>query len=635
MLKRLLLICCLIPLSVLAQVNTDQVTLMGRNALYFDDFLTAIRYFNKVIETKPYLDKPYYYRAYAKFSLEDFRGAEDDCEACIERNPYLTEVYQLRGLCRIHNKNFEGAVADYGKVLEETEKDFTARYNRALCNLELKHLDAADTDIDKLLSFFPRHFRAYLVKAQIALERTDTAKATFWVDSLLTLTQRDASAWSMRAKLAMTEEQWNLADSCATKAIELETTDDDHYMLRAQARHSMNRFDAAHADYNEVIRLVPHHFVAHYNRGLLRSTVGDDHNAIADFDYVLNEEPTNTLARYNRALLYERTGKYQEAIDDLTFLIKEYPNFVYGYALRADCKRRIGDIKGANNDDAFVERSNLDLHFGKAPKHPTKKVVTRTEKSLENYRQLVEETDTANTLLNELIGKVQNLKHDDNPMGMIAPVLVQRQQSAYYHSEIDVINKQELVPLRLILSADAEKLSPTTLEYTQLQLNTLVSKGSSSAPLVLRSIVAADTYNFTDAYDDATGALASDSLSVLALLQRANINYLMADVMPEVKSLKLAAALADAELLIEHTENAWAPAFYNKAVVLAAMERKTDAIELYTKTIALDPYLAHAYYNRALLYLKEGKQQEAEIDLSRAGELGLYKAYSLLKSSKR
>ena len=53
MLKRLLLICCLIPLSVLAQVNTEQVTLMGRYALSFDDFLTAIRYFNKVIETKP------------------------------------------------------------------------------------------------------------------------------------------------------------------------------------------------------------------------------------------------------------------------------------------------------------------------------------------------------------------------------------------------------------------------------------------------------------------------------------------------------------------------------------------------------------------------------------------------------
>ena len=261
--------------------------------------------------------------------------------------------------------------------------------------------------------------------------------------------------------------------------------------------------------------------------------------------------------------------------------------------------------------------------------------MTRTEKSLENYRQLVEETDTANTLLNELIGKVQNLKHDDNPMGMIAPVLVQRQQSAYYHPEIDVINKQRLVSLRLILSADVEKLSPTTLEYTLLQLNTLVSNGGSTASLVLRSIVTADTYNFTDAFDDATGALASDSLSVTALLQRANVNYLMADVMPDMKSLKLVAALNDIEHLIVHTEQTWAPALYNKAVVLAAMGRKTEAIEWYTKTIALDSYLAHAYYNRALLYLEGGKQHEAEKDLSRAGELGLYKAYSLLKNSKR
>ena len=192
-----------------------------------------------------------------------------------------------------------------------------------------------------------------------------------------------------------------------------------------------------------------------------------------------------------------------------------------------------------------------------------------------------------------------------------------------------------MVPLRLILSADADKLSPTTLEYTLLQLNTLVSNGASPASLVLRSIVAADTYNFTDAYDDATGALTSDSLLVTALLQRANVNYLMADVMPEAKTLKLSAALTDVEQLIAHTENTWAPAFYNKAVVLAAMGRKADAVEWYTKTIALDPYLAYAYYNRALIYLEQGKQQEAEKDLSRAGELGLYKAYSLLKNSKR
>ena len=607
---------------------------MGRHALYFDDFLTAIRYFNKVIETKPYLDKPYYYRAYAKFSLEDFRGAEDDCEACIERNPYLTEVYQLRGLCRIHNKNFAGAVADYGKVLDEDEKDLTARYNRALCNLELKEYDASEDDIVKLLRHYPRHYRAYLVCAQIALERTDTLQATLWVDSLLTLTRHEPAAWNMRTKLAMTDEDWTLADSCATQAIDLEPTDAELYMLRAQARHSMNKFDAAHTDYNEVIRLVPHHFVAHYNRGLLRSTIGDDNRAIEDFNFVLREEPTNTLARYNRALLYERVGMYQEAIGDLDFLIKEYPNFVYGYALRADCKRRVGDIRGANNDDAFVERSNLDLRFGKTPKGDTKKVVTRTEKSLENYRQLVEEVDTTNTLLNELIGKVQNLKHEHTPMGMIVPVLVQRQQGDYYHSEIDAINVKKLIPLRLILSADAEKLSPALLEAVHQELNVQVSNDGGRNALVLRSIVAAESYNFTDAYDDVTGALAADSTSVTALLQRAYICHLIAELQPESKMLKLASALSDVERLIQLTHLDWAPAYYNKAVLLTATGRVKEAIDVYTRAIELDAYLAPAYYNRALLYLEQGKQIEAEKDLSRAGELGLYKSYNLLKSSK-
>ena len=48
-----------------AQINTDAVTWMGRNALGVDDYLTAIHYFNQVIEVKPYLSRPYY-RAYAQ-----------------------------------------------------------------------------------------------------------------------------------------------------------------------------------------------------------------------------------------------------------------------------------------------------------------------------------------------------------------------------------------------------------------------------------------------------------------------------------------------------------------------------------------------------------------------------------------
>ena len=63
---------------VCAQVNADHVIIMGRNALAGDDYVRAIQLFSTVIDGKPYLATPYYYRAYAKFSLEDYSGAEED-----------------------------------------------------------------------------------------------------------------------------------------------------------------------------------------------------------------------------------------------------------------------------------------------------------------------------------------------------------------------------------------------------------------------------------------------------------------------------------------------------------------------------------------------------------------------------
>ncbi|MBO5769606.1 MAG: hypothetical protein J6R19_06815, partial [Bacteroidales bacterium] len=41
-----------------AQINTDRVMNIGRNALYFNDYVLAIQYFNQVIAVKPFLAEP-------------------------------------------------------------------------------------------------------------------------------------------------------------------------------------------------------------------------------------------------------------------------------------------------------------------------------------------------------------------------------------------------------------------------------------------------------------------------------------------------------------------------------------------------------------------------------------------------
>ena len=55
-----------------AQINTEQVLRVGRNALYFEDYMLSIQYFNRVIDAKPYLAEPYFLRDIAKYNLEDY-----------------------------------------------------------------------------------------------------------------------------------------------------------------------------------------------------------------------------------------------------------------------------------------------------------------------------------------------------------------------------------------------------------------------------------------------------------------------------------------------------------------------------------------------------------------------------------
>ncbi len=77
------------PVASYVAVCPDQygaVMTIARNALYFEDYVLSIQYFNRVINAKPYLYEPYFFRGLAKINLDDYQGAESDCDAAIQRN---------------------------------------------------------------------------------------------------------------------------------------------------------------------------------------------------------------------------------------------------------------------------------------------------------------------------------------------------------------------------------------------------------------------------------------------------------------------------------------------------------------------------------------------------------------------
>ena len=71
--------------------------------------------------------------------------------------------------------------------------------------------------------------------------------------------------------------------------------------------------------------------------------------------------------------------------------------------------------------------------------------------------------------------------------------------------------------------------------------------------------------------------------------------------------------------------------YYNRGCELLVNKDYAHAIDDFTRAINIDNGLAEAYYNRGLARIKNGSQQEGIADLSKAGELGLYNAYSVIK----
>lgn len=61
------------------------------------------------------------------------------------------------------------------------------------------------------------------------------------------------------------------------------------------------------------------------------------------------------------------------------------------------------------------------------------------------------------------------------------------------------------------------------------------------------------------------------------------------------------------------------------------MKQFQKAIDEYTEAIRLEPQLAQAYYNRGLTLLYLSNESAACDDLSKAGELGVQEAYSVIR----
>jgi tetratricopeptide (TPR) repeat protein len=648
MVRKIVFILLFFPLSIWAQYNTDRLLTIGRSALYYEDYVLSIQYFNQAISAKPYLFEPWYYRAIAKYYLDDFAGAENDCSEAIRRNPYVVGIYELRGLCRIQQKNYEDAIKDYNQALRYEPEGMNLWHNRALCRIQQKDYDKALAEIDTMAQRWSTNARVYAMQSEVYLLEKDTTKAISSLQKSLELDAYNGNTWAMRSMISLAREEWKEGEGYLDKAIHLLPKQGGLYINRALARFNQNNLRGAMADYDMALDFEPNNFLGHYNRGLLRAQVGDDNRAITDFDFVLKLEPDNLMALYNRALLLEKTGDPRGAIRDYSKVIDEYPNFWTGLHQRAQCYRSLGMTKQAEQDEFRILKAQINKRFGKQPRLSKDKMRKRSDEDIEKYNQLAvaDEQEMEHEYQSDYRGRVQNRKvgMDYLPMYALSAEKYQHAIKHYvpYNRQIEQLNAKLPAGSQIHIICNQSTLSEASMRRYFNRIDSLTqligqqSHEQQMLTLLQRAVAYSAIQNYDAAIEDLTTYILTDSLSAVAYWQRAvcqsRLNAFNASQGTDVK-LQTARVLADLCQAIRLDESAYL--YYNRGNVHAQRADYAHAIEDYTKAIALDQHLAEAYYNRGLAHLALKHQQESVADLSKAGELGLYQAYSIIKQSRK
>ena len=663
-------------LNLNAQINTDRVMIIGRNALYYEDYILAIQYFNQVIKAKPYLAEPYYYRAIAKYYLEDMGGTEDDCSLALDRNPFMTRAYQLRADARQGQEDYKDALDDYKKVLSSNPHDRFSLINTGIIHMRLKEYKQAESSLNRLTELYPKYTQAYLVKGAMYIESGDTIKAFDNYNHAVGLDKYDPQVYSMRGILYYHTQQYDSALVDINEAIGLDPLYMGNYINRGLVKYSLNDLRGAMADYDKVIAGEENNLIARFNRGLLRAQVGDNNNAIEDFDIVLKFEPNNYMAVYNRALLRNAIADYNGAIEDMNLILEKHPEFYNGYYVRSQIKREKNDLQGAERD--YNTARNLEANALKNPQEESDdgaKTREQSDDDLDKFNLLVvaDKSEQENSkYTNEKRGRVQNrnVSIDLEPAFVLTyyEKTDEIRPKIYYSKLIQDLNDSDVLPKALRLTNDEAPLNTLQIDEHFNSINNLSGKiGEDSLNAKLYFARAVDfmlVQDYQSSAEDFAKAIDLDPTFTLAYFNQAvvyakqlelkdySIEYegeskagtigrvegstaigqtaIGAPAMIDPKKIEYELILRNYNKVIELNPE-FAYAYFNRGNIKYAQNDYRGAILDYNEAIKQNASFYEAYYNRALARFQIKDKERALEDMRKAGEGGIVAAYGIIK----
>lgn len=659
----MLLMC--VSAAVHAQYDKDVFMFRGRQALAEGRYSDAIGQFNILARLDTADCWIYFYRGIAKYNLGDIRGAQTDFDSSVKINPVFTNGYHFRAITLSRSGKYDEALGDLDTAMKLRPGLVGLYYSRGVTYFLAQQFDKAVEDFNRYIKKEPKDPSAYLNRGATYLFLSDTTKALSDYNVAISLDRFDPEGYIRRGRVHALQKNFDDAISDMNKAISLDTTNTFAYFNRALMYYDQNNYNAAMADLNRVLRDEPGNALTLYNRSLISAQVGNFEDALADMDHVININPDNVLAYYNRASYFVQMGRWLDALDDYDKAIELYPDFAKAYLNRSYVKIMLGRTKSSKQDYDTAQKKVRDYRaknltdegsFADTTKKYSSLIALDADfakKGFDNellqnrdinirlkplYKfSLSAERDNQNIALRH---RYENLLIDkfisDSPIVMTisnSDSIVKPKfdngidASIYGDSYLAAGDPKSLTEadrqfIRGLYSVQSKQFA-TALQQFDAAVNAApqgkYSEYYKAFYYLNRGVLRAEMIDFISSIENSVQTLTMDDQGTTRARVRDQVSRTY-DYSEAIDDMLSADKLLPGVPYI----------YFNLGNLYCLSSKFVESVDSYTKAIDVFPYMGDAFYNRGLvlIYLKD--KEKGCIDLSRAGELGVGDAYSVI-----
>ncbi len=610
----------LLPAVVWAQLDRYYYYRTSLKFMARGQYTSAISTINVFLSFLPDDYRGLYIRAWAKYNLEDFRGTLADLDKTVEHNPFMVEALLLRGATLNQLNAPAKAKIDLELAHEMRPNDRTILNMRGITYLLLKEYALASADFIATLQHSPHLLDTRINLGVSQLMQGDTVSAIATFEQATVSNPYSPAPYVYLARIEYSRSRCEEAMASLDEALRIDPGYASALLVKALVLHEQEKRDEALELLSKVIALSPRNSMALYNRAIILGENKQYRAALRDYESAQEISPSNVFIRYNAGLMYAQLKQPKRAIESMSAAIALFPQFARAYTMRGHLRLESGDRKGAKAD--------LDT----------------AQSLMQRYEQgtLDKWSDTS-----AQFSRLMAFENDFSSKGEVVMASAPRVVELLPIATVSLGAVQPHKEWHPVLRADSVCGAPIFSLVVPREDSTMRVDVSLFPPIqnahALR-IARAKTLYDTHEYDEAIKLLgevpASSLFHPLATYMRAvclvdRVRY--ASVTPV--TLGQTEPTHDAKpdyneplRILGKLKSTYPNAYldYSEGIAHFLSKNLEKAEASFDAAIAQQPQFGEAYYNRALVRLLKNAADDACLDLSRAGELGIDDAYRVI-----